>query len=501
MPSETVYFKGILFEAKRKNKEICTDRCFCGKRCFGYLETRRSCQKQTGAGDAFDRVITNPFRMKSPLLRFALIGLLGLSASAVAQTRIDQLAKAIEPKVIEWRRDFHQYPELSNREFKTAEKIAQHLRGLGLEVKTGVAHTGVVAVLRGAKPGPVIALRADMDALPVTERNSLPFASTVKTTFNDQEVGVMHACGHDAHMAILMGVAEILATMKQDIKGTIKFIFQPAEEGSPKGEEGGAELMVKEGVLDNPKVDVIFGLHIISNTDLGTISYRAGGLMASVNDMKIIVRGRQAHGASPWSSIDPIVVSAQIINNLQTIVSRNLDITQNAGVVTIGSIQGGVRSNIIPEQVEMWGTLRALSVQDEKLLIDRVKTIATKTAEANGATAEVIVPFSARYPVTFNDVALTQKVVPSLKKAAGEDKVLVVTPDTGAEDFSFFQEEVPGFYFFVGARPPHLSAVEAPSHHTPDFMIDESGMITGVKALLHLTLDYAEGAGSQRRQR
>lgn len=403
-----------------------------------------------------------------------------------------QLAKDIEPKVIEWRRHFHENPELSNREIKTASKIEAHLRSLGMEVQTGVAHTGVVGLLKGGKPGPVIALRADMDALPVTERNSLPFASKVTTTFNDQEVGVMHACGHDTHMAILMGVAEILASMKNEIKGTVKFIFQPAEEGSPKGEEGGAELMVKEGVLENPKVDVIFGLHISSQTELGKVTYRSGGLMASVNDMRIVVKGRQAHGAAPWTSIDPIVVSAQIINNLQTIVSRNLDVTQNAGVVTVGSIHGGVRSNIIPEQVEMWGTLRALSVQDEQLLISRVKQIAEKTAEAHGATVEVEIPYSSHYPVTFNNVDLTQRMVPSLKKAAGDENVLVIAPHTGAEDFSFFQEKIPGLFFFVGARPPEISAADAPSHHTPDFMIDERGMLTGIKAMLQLTLDYAE---------
>ncbi len=426
------------------------------------------------------------------LVSFACIAQVPVRAqkNTTQQARIDQLAKGIEAKVIAWRRDFHEHPELSNREFKTAAKIAAHLKGLGIEVQTGVAHTGVVGLLKGGKPGPVIALRADMDALPVTERNSLPFASRVTTTFNDQEVGVMHACGHDSHMAILMGVAEILASMKKDINGTVKFIFQPAEEGSPKGEEGGAELMVKEGVLENPKTDVIFGLHISSQTELGKITYRTGGLMASVNDMRIVVKGRQAHGAAPWTSIDPIVVSAQIINNLQTIVSRNLDVTQNAGVVTVGSIHGGVRSNIIPEQVEMWGTLRALSAEDEKLLIDRVKTIATKTAEASGATVDIQIPYSSHYPVTFNNVELTQKMVPSLKKAAGDENVLVIAPHTGAEDFSFFQEKVPGLFFFVGARPPDISAAEAPSHHTPDFMIDERGMLTGIKAMLQLTLDY-----------
>lgn len=414
------------------------------------------------------------------------------------QTQIEQLARAIEPKVIEWRRHFHENPELSNRETKTAARIAEHLRGLGIEVQTGVAHTGVVGLLKGGKPGPVIALRADMDALPVVERNDLPFASKVTTTFNDQDVGVMHACGHDTHMAMLMGVAEILASMRKDLKGTVKFIFQPAEEGAPKGEEGGAELMVKEGVLENPKVDVIFGLHISSQTALGNITYRSGGLMASVNDMKIIVKGRQAHGAAPWSSIDPIVVSAQIINNLQTIVSRNLDITQNAGVVTVGSIHGGVRSNIIPEQVEMWGTVRALSVEDEKLLISRIKQIATNTAEAHDATVDVEIPYSSHYPVTYNDPALTARVIPSLEKAAGKENVRVIAPHTGAEDFSFFQEKVPGFFFFVGGCPPDVDPAKAPSHHTPDFMIDEKGMLTGVKAMLNLTLDYMDGAGTAR---
>jgi amidohydrolase len=421
-------------------------------------------------------------------------------SSTKNQARIDQLARKIEPKVIEWRRHFHQYPELSNRETKTAERIAEHLRSLGLEVQTGVAHTGVVALLRGGKPGPVIALRADMDALPVTERNDLPFASKVRAEFNGQEVGVMHACGHDSHMAILMGVAEVLTSIKSELRGTVKFIFQPAEEGAPKGEEGGAELMVKEGVLENPRPDVIFGLHISANTDLGQITYRPGGIMASVNDMRIVVKGRQAHGAAPWSSVDPIVVSAQIINNLQTIVSRNLDLTQNAGVVTVGAIHGGVRSNIIPEQVEMLGTVRALSAEDEKFLKMRIKQIAEKTAEAHGATVEVEIPFSARYPVTYNDPALTERMLPSLRRAAGEDKVAITPPHTGAEDFAFFQQEIPGLYFFVGARPPHVDAANAPSHHTPDFMIDESAFITGVKAFLHLTLDYgAQGVPSSRR--
>lgn len=399
-------------------------------------------------------------------------------------------ADAISQKVINWRRDFHEHPELGNLENRTAGVIAKHLQSLGIEVKTGVAKTGVVGILVGGKPGPVVALRADMDGLPVTERVALPFASKVKTNYNDQEVGVMHACGHDSHMAILMGVAEVMASMKKDIAGTVKFIFQPAEEGVPVGQEGGAELMVKEGVLQNPKVDVIFGLHINSQTPVGQITYKPGGIMAAVNDMKITVTGKQAHGAYPWSSVDPIVVSAQIINSLQTIVSRNLNVTENPGVVTIGSIHGGVRSNIIPEKVEMLGTIRNLSAADEKMFIERIKTIVTKTAEAAGATAEVKIPYSAHYPVTFNDIALTEKMLPTLQNTAGADNVKLKPPVTGAEDFSFFQEKVPGLFFFLGGMPKDQDPLKAPSHHTPDFFLDESGFTLGVKALCNLTFDY-----------
>ncbi len=407
-------------------------------------------------------------------------------------TKINNAADKLTSKVIAWRRDIHEHPELGNKEFRTADLIATHLLSLGIQVKTGVAHTGVVGILVGGKPGPVVALRADMDALPVVERTNVPFASKVTTTYNGQQVGVMHACGHDTHVSILMGVAELLSSMKADLKGTVKFIFQPAEEGVPRGEEGGAEMMVKEGVLLNPAVDVIFGLHISSSTEVGQINYRPGGCYASVNDLKITVNGRSAHGAAPWSSIDPIVTAAQIINNLQTVVSRNLRITENAGVVTIGAINGGNRGNIIPEKVEMLGTIRALSDEDEILLIDRVKTIATKTAESNGATAEVLIPYSSHYPVTFNNEALTAKMLPTLQKVVGKQNVLLITPHTGAEDFSFYQKKVPGFFFNLGGMPKGQNASTAASHHTPDFFIDEGSLVIGVKAMANLVVDYFE---------
>ncbi len=427
----------------------------------------------------------------------SLVVALALSTSIFAQTdalrnKINLAADKIEQKVIAWRRDIHEHPELGNHEDRTAALIAKHLQSLGIEVKTGVAHTGVVGILRGGKPGPVVALRADMDALPVTERVPLPFASKVKTQYNGQEVGVMHACGHDSHVAILMGVAEILSSMKNDLKGTVKFIFQPAEEGVPRGEEGGAEMMVKEGVMDNPKVDAVFGLHINSQTEVGTLAYRPGGIYASVNDMKIVVKGRSAHGANPWYSVDPIVVSAQIINNLQTIVSRNLNITENAGIVTVGAIHGGNRSNIIPEQVEMLGTIRALSLEDEKMLIERVRQVATKTAESAGATVDVQIPYSSHYPITFNDADLTQKMLPSLQKTAGTQNVLLRPPHTGAEDFSFYQQKAPGIYFNLGGMPKGGNPKTAASHHTPDFFLDESGFILGVKSLANLAVDYME---------
>ena len=404
--------------------------------------------------------------------------------------QIDRSADRIESKVIEWRRHFHQFPELSNREFKTAQKIAELLRNLGLDVTTGVAHTGVVGLLKGGKPGPVVALRADIDALPVTERVDVPFASKIRSTYNGHDVGVMHACGHDAHIAVLMGVAEILSSMKKYLPGSVKFIFQPAEEGAPQGEEGGAELMVKEGVLKNPKVDVIFGLHVRSIAEVGTISYRPESTMAAYDGLRITVKGKQTHGSTPWTGIDPITVSAQIIIGLQTIISRQTELTEEAAVITIGSIHGGVRSNIIPEQVELIGTIRTLNTDMQKKIHEKIRLTATKIAESAGAIADVRI--TKGYPITYNDPELTEMMLPSLKEVAGENNVKLVKAITGAEDFSFFQKQIPGLYFFVGAMPKGTKPEDAPPHHSPDFYIDESCLKIGIRALSYLTLDYMD---------
>ncbi len=401
---------------------------------------------------------------------------------------IEMLAGQIESKVIEWRRDFHQYPELSNREFKTSAKVEKHLRGLGLEVRTGIAHTGVLGILKGGKPGPVVALRADMDALPVVERAPVAFASKEKTTYLNKEVGIMHACGHDSHVAMLMGVAEILTGMKEDLRGTVMFIFQPAEEGAPPGEEGGAKLMLKEGLFDDPKPEVVFGLHISSDLEVGKIKYKPEGAMAASDRLEIRVKGKQSHGSRPWSGVDPILTSAQIIMGLQTIVSRQMELTKEAAVITIGKIEAGVRNNIIPEEAFMIGTIRTLDTDMQKKIHERIRKTATLIAEAQGATAEVNIEIG--YPVTFNNLELTRKMLPSLYKAAGEENVRVTRPSTGAEDFSFYAQQVPGFFFFLGGMPKGTHPLDAAPHHTPDFYIDESGFVTGVKAMTQLTLDY-----------
>ncbi len=412
--------------------------------------------------------------------------------SADIYKKIDAAADKIEAQTISWRRDFHLHPELGNHEVRTSKIIADYLRSLGIDVKDHVGVTGVVGILKGGKPGPVIALRADMDGLPVKERTNVPFASKDSAVWGGKMYNVMHACGHDSHMAILLSVAEILSSIKQDIRGTVKFIFQPAEEGVPPGEEGGAELMIKEGVMENPKVDVVFGLHINSQTPVGKITYRPGATMAGVDNLHIVVRGKSAHGAYPWSSVDPIVTSAQIITGLQTVVSRSLNVTENPGVVTIGAIHGGNRTNIIPEEVDMLGTVRYFSKSDQHLMEERIRTIVTKTAEAAGATATVDIPYNSHYPVTFNDPALVASMLPSLQKVAGSVNVQLKPVVTGAEDFSYYEEKVPGIFFFLGGMPAGQDPLTAPSHHTPDFFIDESGFKLGVRAFCRLVIDYPQ---------
>lgn len=421
------------------------------------------------------------------LMAFSCV-MLHAQGNTKMQAKLDKKASEIEAKVIEWRRHFHQYPELSNREFKTGKMIADHLKSLGMEVRYPVAKTGAVGILRTGKPGPTIALRADIDALPVVERNSLPFKSNEKTTYLGQDVGVMHACGHDTHIAILMGVAEVLTGMKSELNGNIVFLFQPAEEGAPEGEEGGAALMIKEGVLDDPKVDVVFGLHINSQTPVGVLTFKPEGLLAAADILKIKVKGIQSHGSAPWSGIDPVVVSAQIINGLQTIVSRQLDLTEAGATLTVATIHGGVRNNIIPEEVEMTGTIRTLDSKMQEEMHARIKRTAENIAESMGATAEVEIIRG--YPVTYNSPELTAWAQPVMERVAGKDKAVVIKAVTGAEDFSFFSQKVPGFFFFVGGMPLDADPTKTPSHHTPDFFIDESGMITGLRAMLNLTVDY-----------
>ena len=409
-----------------------------------------------------------------------------MSTAQAASPRIDEAADRVEQSVIATRRDIHQNPELGNREFRTAKLVADKLKSLGIETRTGVAHTGVVGVLKGGKPGRVIALRADMDALPVVEQVDIPFASKVKTEYNGQQVGVMHACGHDAHVAILLGVAEVLASMRQEIPGTVKFIFQPAEEGAPEGEEGGAELMVREGALDNPKVDAIFGLHVTSRFPVGMIGYRPGGMMAAVDSLKIVVRGKQTHGAYPWLGVDPIVVASQIVMALQTIPSRQLDSTVAPSVVTIGQIHGGVRNNIIPDEVTLSGTLRALDTSMRDEIHQRVKRTAEQIAASAGATATVTIDTG--YPIVYNDPKLTERMAPTLKRVSPESTV--VNPVLGAEDFSFFQTKIPGLFFWIGTRPKNQTPEQAASNHSPLFYVDESGLKLGVRALANLVVDY-----------
>ncbi len=401
--------------------------------------------------------------------------------------KIDQLSSEVESKCVAWRRDIHQHPELGNREFRTPKLVAEHLQSLGLEVKTGVAHTGVVGILRGTKDTPTVALRADMDALPLTEAVDIPFASKVKTTYEGKEVGVMHACGHDAHTAILMAVAEVLSRVKNQLTGTVKFIFQPAEEGPPRGESGGASLMVREGVLESPRPDAIFGLHV-QPVPVGTIWVRSGGFMASSDSLRITIRGSSSHGARPWEGVDPIVVASQVVLGLQTVVSRQTDLTATPAVVTIGSIQGGVRGNIIADKVEMVGTIRVFDSKIRQGIHERIRRTAAMIAESGGAKADVSIQSGA--PVVFNDPALTQKAFPTLERVAGKGNLLTALQRTGAEDFAYYQQKVPGLFFNIGITPQGKKG--APGH-SPHFFMDEKGLIVGIRAMANLAVDYLAG--------
>ena len=413
-----------------------------------------------------------------------------VTASSLAD-RIDSAARTIEPQVVAWRRDFHANPELGNREFRTAGIVAEHLKKLGFdEVRTAVAHTGVVGLLKGALPGPVVALRADMDALPVPEEVDVPFASKVKAQWNGESVGIMHACGHDTHTAILMGVAAVLAGLRANLRGSVKFIFQPAEEGAPDGEEGGAKMMIAEGALENPVPRAIFGLHVTSRLPVGVIGYRPGPTMASADRLEITVHGRQTHGAMPWFGVDPIVTAAQVVLGLQTVVSRTLDITREPAVVTIGMIRGGLRQNIIPDKVEMLGTIRSFDEEMQDEIHERVTTLAESISR--GSRAGCTVCITKHYPVTVNDPALTEKMVPTLGRVAGEGKLELINKVLGSEDFSFFQRVVPGLFFFVGVVPAGTSMKEAAPNHSPRFYVDEACLVVGVRALANLACDYLE---------
>ncbi len=409
--------------------------------------------------------------------------------ASILWTKIDKICSAVEEKTIAWRRDIHEFPELGNREFRTAKLVADHLKKLGFEVNTEVAHTGVVGLLRGMQDKPVVALRADMDALPVKEMTGLPYASKVTTEYNGKEVPVMHACGHDAHTAILMGVAEVLSEMRDEIPGTVKFIFQPSEDSRPDGEEGGAALMVKEGVLENPKPDAIFGLHV-GPFENGAIGYKSGAMMAGVNGFRIVVQGSQTHGASPWAGVDPIVVSSLIIQGLQTIVSRQVDITAAPAIVTVGTINGGMQGNIIPDEVIMTGTIRSFGPEVREDILKRVRKTVTNIAQSAGAKAEVWI--SEGLPVVVNDPLLTQQMIPILERTAGKDYVATIPLITGGEDFAFYLQKVPGLYFFLGINPKDSDPSKAAPNHSPYFFVDDSALIVGIRALAHLAISFLE---------
>ncbi len=427
--------------------------------------------------------------MKVSSLSMAVLASVGFFTTASAQQPV-QISDSLEQKVIEWRRDIHQHPELSNREFRTAKVVADHLKALGLQVQTGIAHTGVVGVLKGGKPGPTIALRADMDALPVTEQADLPFKSTVVSEYRGKEVGVMHACGHDLHVAMLMGAAEQLAAMQKDVAGTVVFIFQPAEEGAPKGEEGGAELMLKEGVFKQHNPEAVFGIHVMSAGNTGQIGYREGPLMASSDRFEIRVKGQQTHGSRPWGGVDPIVAAGQIISNTQAIVARRIDITKAPAVVSFGIVEGGVRNNIIPDEVYLEGTIRNFDMENRAQIFENLKTTAEMTAKATGAEAHVHIDEG--YPVTINNPELTRKMLPTMQRVAGKENVKVNELLTGSEDFSYFALEVPGLFVFLGITPPDQDPATAPSNHSPFFTADEAALKTGTELYVNWVLDYAK---------
>jgi amidohydrolase len=404
---------------------------------------------------------------------------------------VDRRAALVEAQVVAWRRDIHQHPELGNRELRTSALVAAHLKQLGLEVRTGVAHTGVIGILRGGKPGPVVALRADMDALPVTEPAGLSFASTERATYNGQDVGVMHACGHDTHTAMLMGVAQVLSGLKASLPGTVIFVFQPAEEGAPEGEVGGAKLMLHDGAFDGPTPSAVFGLHVVPGP-LGQLSYHAGATMASSDIIHITVHGRQAHGAMPWNGVDPIVASAAIVTGLQTIVSRRTDLTSGLAVVTIGSIHGGVRNNIIPDSVVMLGTMRTFDSTARRETRERVAHLAETVAESEGATASVRI--DSQYPVLVNNPGLVARTLPSLRRTVGDANVVERKPLMASEDFSYYAYRVPGFFFFLGVTPPDQDWRTAAPNHSPLFVADDRALVVGVRALSHVAVDYLNGA-------
>lgn len=417
------------------------------------------------------------------------------AAPGPVHAELDRAAETVMPRVVAWRRDFHEHPELSNRETRTAGIVAEHLRALGLEVRTGVAHTGVVGVLRGGRPGPTVALRADMDALPVTEETDLAFKSVARAEYNGREVGVMHACGHDAHMAMLMGAAEVLAGMRDRLAGTVVFLFQPAEEGAPDGERGGAELMIEEGALDTPKVDAIFGLHVFPKA-WGSLSYRPRGLMAASDTLHITVTGRQTHGALPWEGVDPIVAASQIVLGLQTIISRQAPITTAPAIVTIGTIEGGARSNIVPERVEMSGTIRTFDAKMQDSIHERITRTAERIAEASGAKASVRIDRG--NPVTWNDPDLADWALPTLRRVAGDAVDPATEATTTAEDFSLYQQKVPGLFLFLGISPKGADPATQAPNHSPRFTIDEGAMVVGVRALASLAVDFLNKAGAGR---